>query len=54
MKARLILFAAIAMILVAFTFTAKGKRVESKKENSTQVAAPESGGLAMEDRNQWK
>ena len=55
MKTKLILLAVVAIALLSFTFsTSTGKQGKSSSAVSQTDNAGQSGGLAMEDRDQWK
>lgn len=55
MKAKLIILAVAAIALLSFTFSTNSAGKASKSAAAEQQkSTAESGGLAMEDRDQWK
>lgn len=53
MKTKLTLFAGVAVVLLSFTFR-KDNKQSTVKHPTKQETGTNSGGFAMEDRNQWK
>ena len=55
MKTKITLLAIAAIALLSFTFSATSKKETAKTAAKQQSSnTTESGGLAMEDRDQWK